>query len=143
MDLTGIGSIADLAKGIMDRFIPPQASEAERAAIQVQLQEMIDKRESIVLDVQKSVMVAEMAQEDPFTKRARPMVVYAGLCFIFLIHVVLPMISFCISRPMPGLSLPDYFWQVWGGICSVWMIGRSAEKLGLGGATTKAVTGRG
>lgn len=82
MDLTGIGSIADLAHGIMDKFIPPKATEAERLAVNLQLQDMLQKREASVLDVQKSVMVAEMGQEDKFTKRARPMVVYAGLVLL-------------------------------------------------------------
>ena len=141
MDLTGIGSIADLAKGIMDRFIPPQASEAEKAAIQIQLQEMLDKRESTILDVQKSVMVAEMGQEDPFTKRARPMVVYAGLTFIGLVHVFFPIVSWWSKQTLPALELPQDFWFVWGGVCSVWMVGRTAEKLGIGGGMVSKITG--
>jgi len=142
MDLTGLGSIADLAKGIMDRFIPPKATEAERAAIQVELQRMLDSRETAILDVQKSVMVAEMNQEDKFTKRARPMVVYAGLMFIFLVHVLFPILVWLGNETVPSLVLPDYFWQVWGGVCAVWIVGRSAEKLRIGGSAVGVITGR-
>jgi hypothetical protein len=28
------------------------------------------------------------------------------------------------------LELPTEFWYVWGGVCSVWMIGRTIEKTG-------------
>lgn len=141
MDLTGIGNVADLAKGIMDRFIPPKATEMERFAVETQLQEMLQKRESALLDTQKSVIVAEMSQEDKFTKRARPTVVYSGLIFIFLVHVFIPLISFVFQKPMPNLALPTDFWYAWSGVVGVWMVGRSAEKLGSVNSLVSKITG--
>ena len=142
MDLTGIGSIADLAKGIMDKFIPPKTTEAERMAIELQLQQMLNTRETTLLEVQKSVIVAEMGQSDTFTKRARPMIVYAGLIFIGLVHVIVPCIAFFYSRPMPELSLPTDFWYSWSGVVGVWMVGRSAEKLGNSNSIISSITGK-
>ena len=141
MDLTGLGSVADFAKDMVDRFIPPQATEVEKAAIQIKIQELIDKREANLLETQKSVMISEMQQEDPFTKRARPMVVYSGLLFIFLVHVLIPLISFIFAKPMPGLSLPTDFWYAWTGVVGVWMVGSTVEKMGPGSTVVKAITG--
>jgi holin (3TMs family) len=140
-DLTGIGSVAELAKGIMDRFVPPKATAAEKAAVQIELEQMIAARETAVLDTQKSVMVAEMQQGDAFTKRARPTLVYAGLAFIFLVHVLLPILALVMGKAMPSLSLPDEFWMAWGGVCSIWVIGRSAEKRGVAGKAVSLITG--
>lgn len=136
-DIAGLGSLADLAKGLVDRFWPPAASEAEKMAASMQIQQMLEARESAVLDTQKAVMVAEMNQTDPFTKRARPSIVYFGMAAIGLVHVLLPMLAWIIlslgGKPlanMPNIQLPVEFWYTWGGVCSIWIVGRSAEKRG-------------
>jgi len=148
-DLTGIGPVAEFAKGIMDRFFPPKMDEGEKAQVQVQLQEMLQSRENTVMEAQKQIIVAEMQQADPFTKRARPSIVYFGLAAIGLVHVLLPMIAWIVltatGRPladMPGIALPSQFWATWGGVCSIWMIGRSAEKRGMTGKIVSAITGK-
>ena len=143
MDLTGIGSIADLAKSIMGIFISPKATEAERAAAQLQLQEMLEKREAAVIDAQRAIIVAEMQQADAFTKRARPALVYAGLAFIFLVHVGFPIIAYITKNELPTLSLPGEFWWAWTGVCGIWVIGRSAEKRGVTGKLVGMITGMG
>jgi len=141
MDLTGIGSIADAAKGIIDKFLPDKMSEAEKAQAQIQLQEMLQKRENLLIDAQKSIIVSEMQQGDNFTKRARPSLVYAGLAFIFLVHVALPMAAFFCGRPMPELSLPGEFWASWATVVGIWSLGRSAEKRGGTGKLVNLITG--
>lgn len=143
MDFTGIGSLADLAKGLVDRFLPPQATASERLAAQVQIQQTLEARENAVLDTQKAVMVAEMQQGDNYTKRARPSIVYYGLWFIGLVHVLLPIVAWIVLKltgspmtDMPNIKLPSEFWVAWGGVCSVWSIGRDAAR---GGVTSKIV----
>ena len=140
-DLTGIGSIADLAKGLVDRFLPPAMTGAEKAQAQLQMQEILEKRETTLIDAQKSIIVSEMQQADNFTKRARPSLVYSGLLFIFLVHVAFPIAAFFTSKPMPSLTLPTEFWWAWGGVCSVWVVGRSAEKKGATGSVISLLTG--
>jgi len=140
-DLTGIGSIADLAKGLVDRFLPPAMTGAEKAQAQLQMQEILEKRETTLIDAQKSIIVSEMQQADNFTKRARPSLVYSGLLFIFLVHVAFPIAAFFTSKPMPSLTLPTEFWWAWGGVCSVWVVGRSAEKKGAAGSVISLLTG--
>lgn len=134
LDLAGIGSVADLAKGIMDRFSPPDMTPEEKAQKQIELQQLLDERESRLISAQKAVMVAEMNQNDPYTKRARPTLVYAGLVFIFLVHVVFPILAWFGAEEAPSLSLPAEFWWAWSGVCGVWILGRSAEKRGATGA---------
>jgi len=151
IDLTGLGSVAELAKGLVDRFLPPAATETERMAAQLQIQEQLERRESAVLDAQKGIIVAEMQQSDNFTKRARPAIVYFGLAAIGLVHVLLPMIAWIYlastGKPMDGMPqivLPGEFWATWGGVCSIWVIGRTMEKrgaTGIAGQIAGLVTG--
>lgn len=141
MDLTGLGSIADFAGGIMDRFWPKMMTEAEKAQAQQGLIDAMEQRELARDAFRAEIIKAELAQGDDYTKRARPTVVYAGLVFIFMVHVVLPMASFWTNRQMPSLSLPDNFWLAWGGVVSVWMVGRSAERMGSGASIVKTITG--
>lgn len=141
MDLTGIGSVADAAKSIIDRFFPPKMSEQEKAEAQVKLQELLQARDNSLIEAQKSVMVSEMGQADAFTKRARPSIVYAGLVFIFMVHVAFPIIAYISGRPLPTLSLPEQFWWSWTGVCGVWIMGRSMEKNGANNKIVNLITG--
>ena len=147
LDLTGIGSVADLAKGLVNRFFPPAMSESEKAAAQIQIEQMLEQRETALIDMQRSVITAEMAEGDNFTKRARPSIVYFGLAAIGLIHVVLPVLAWLVltikGKPieLPQIALPEQFWFTWGGVCSVWVLGRSAEKRGQSGKMLSLITG--
>lgn len=141
MDLTGIGSAAEFAKGIMDRFFPKKMNDAETAQTQLHLQEIIEKRDNAIAEAKKSIIVAEMNQGDNFTKRARPTLVYCGLFFIFLVHVFFPIITYLYGKEMPTLKLPTEFWWAWSGVCGVWVIGRSAEKRGAANKIVGMITG--
>jgi hypothetical protein len=147
-DFTGLGSVAEFAKSLTDRFFPPEATPEQKAATQLQVQELIQRRDNAVLETQKSVITSEMAQGDNFTKRARPSIVYFGLAAIGLVHVVLPIVAWIFliktGKPltdMPKIELPSDFWLTWGGVCSIWVIGRSAEKRGSTNPVVKFITG--
>ena len=141
MDITGIGSVADFAGDMIKRFFPPKMTAAEKAAAQVKLQAMIQEREASLIDAQKSIIVSEMQQADGYTKRARPTLVYAGLVFIFMVHVLFPIAAFFTSKPMPTLTLPSEFWWAWSGVCGIWVVGRTAEKRGVAGKLVNMITG--
>ncbi len=148
MDITGLGSVFDFAKGVMDKIWPPQADPTEKIKAQMALQGLLEKRENQVVDAQKSIIVAEMQQGDNYTKRARPTIVYAGLAFIGLVNVLLPIIAWITlsvtGKPltdMPDIHLPGEFWAAWGGVCSIWAICRSAEKRGAANKIINMVTG--
>lgn len=129
--------ISTLVGGVLDRFWPAQMSEDEKvkatAALTAQVEGYVAQREA----AQRDVMVAELAQGDNYTKRARPTIVYVGLAFIGLVHVLMPMAAWLSvlirEKPlpeMPALSLPSEFWWAWSGVCGVYAIGRSIEKIG-------------
>lgn len=141
LDLTGIGSVADFASDLVKRFFPVKMTDAEKAQAQVQLQAMLQEREASLVESQKSIIVSEMQQGDKFTKRARPCIVYAGLLFIFWVHVLFPIAAFFTARSMPELMLPEEFWWAWSGVCGVWVIGRTAEKKGVTGKLVNMITG--
>lgn len=141
MDFTGIGSIADLARDVVKRLWPASMDEGEKATAQLELQQLLETRERQIAEAQRDVIVAEMQQGDSYTKRARPTIVYAGLVAIFLVHVVTPVLSAFLSNAVPSITLPEEFWYTWGGICGVWMIGRSAERIGLKSRVIDIVTG--
>ncbi len=148
MDLTGLGSVGDFAKGLLNRFWPEKMSEEDQAVAHLKLTQALEARESALLGTQKSIIVAEMQQADLFTKRARPSIVYFGLAAIGLVHVLLPMIAWIVLMwtgqtldNMPEIELPSQFWMTWGGVCSIWIIGRSAEKRGITGKAVSMITG--
>ena len=141
MDVIGIGSIADLAKTIINKFFPNKIDESEKAKIQIQLQEMLAIREKTLMEVQKEIIVSEMNQSDDYTKRARPTVVYAGLFFIFLVHVFFPMITFLAKKELPELALPESFWWAWSSVVGIWAIGRSAEKMKIKSDIVRKING--
>ena len=156
LDMDVAGSAFNFAKGIMDRFWPKQASEEEKMAAVAGLVPLIESRESAVIDAQKSIIVAEMQQGDNYTKRARPTVVYAGLAFMFLVHILLPFILKIVAvftigdltpdqmnnlKDLMNLSLPGEFWAAWGSVVSIWSIGRSAERRGMTNKLITMITG--
>jgi hypothetical protein len=141
MDITGLGPVAEVAKGIIDRFFPPKMSDSEKAEAQVKLQGILQERENALIEAQKSIMVSEMSQGDAYTKRARPTIVYAGLAFIFAVHVVFPIVAYISGKPLPQLSLPQEFWWAWTGVCGIWIMGRSMEKNGTTNKLMSIITG--
>ena len=141
MDITGIGSIADLARDLVKRLWPAGMDESEKAKTQIALQQVLETRERQIAEAQRDIIVAELQQGDSYTKRARPTIVYAGLAAIFLVHVIAPILSAFLSNAVPSITLPEEFWYTWGGICGVWMVGRSAERIGLKSRIVDIVTG--
>jgi len=149
-DFTGFGSVADLAKTIVDRVAPQKMSEADRAQTQIGLQQLLTERDNTVDQSRRDVIVAELNQGDNYTKRARPTIVYVGLVFIGLVHVVFPMAAaFGSLAPgaegivLPAISLPTEFWWTWGGVTGAYSIGRSAEKRGVKNKLVGMITGAG
>jgi len=146
MDITGLGSavsgVASLAKTVADKFFPDAMSDGDKAKAELELQTLLQNYETTVVNAKSQIVVAEMKQKDNYTKRARPTVVYAGLAFIGLVHVLFPILSYLSGETPPELALPTQFWYTWGGVVSVWMIGRTQEKMGNGeNKVVKMITG--
>ena len=142
LDFTGLGSVFDFAKEAMNKIWPPDADPNAKMLAQLELQKMVEARENLVIDAQKSIIVSEMNQGDSYTKRARPTIVYSGLAFIFAVHVAFPIIVFFTGKPMPEISLPAEFWWAWTGVCGIWVVGRSMEKKGSTGKVIDTIMGK-
>ena len=150
LDITGLGSIADLAGGIIDKIFPDKMDEAEKAQARIALEQVLQQWDVARLDAQRAIIVAEMQQGDSYTKRARPSVVYVGLGLIVLTVIVHYAAWFYLTLtgkaltgiPHPELlALPGEFWKTWGAVCGIWFIGRSAEKRGATGKLVRMITG--
>jgi len=149
-----IGDIIDVSKWLVDKFFPDDATNEQKAAASIALAAEIQKRD----EAKAAIITAEMNQGDNFTKRARPMVVYAGLVMITINYVIFPLIgrftlmygsvdeAIAVGNIIAPLSLPGEFWAAWGGIVSTWVLGRSYEKHGNQGNLGKLaslITGKG
>lgn len=147
LDLTGIGSLADLASNIIDKIWPPGADPTKKVEAIFKVRQMMEERENKVINAQKEIIVSEMKQSDKFTKRARPMVVYAGLGFIFINNVLIKLITWIAAfagkdiPTLPDLSLPSEFWWAWTSVCGIWAVGRTIEKRGIDNDVIKFITG--
>lgn len=138
-----LGPVSELAKSILDKIWPPQADPNLKMQAQHEIEMMLQQRENALVNATQEIIVAEMNQGDSYTKRARPSLVYAGLFFIFMVHVGFPIAAFFSGRPMPqGLSLPEEFWWAWSGVVGIWSLGRTFERKGIGGKVTEAITGK-
>ena len=140
------GLISGITAIIQTAGNPPDQKKIEEA-IKSLVNKQVDIVDSAVkqeLDTGKQqIMLAELSQGDNFTKRARPAVVYAGLFFILLIHVVAPLVAFFHGdmANLEKLKLPDEFWWAWTGVVSVWVFGRSYEKVNSPSVISQAITG--
>ncbi len=159
----GAGSLVEQIGSVADQF---HLSGEEKQELNLRMQELVLKREQMLeesataeMTAKERVLVAELNQGDPFTKRARPTVVYAGLAFILLNYTVVPGIALmggnapesCVESAANGqtvvtckaqyLELPEEFWWAWAGIVSTWSIGRSAEKMGVNNKVVRGITG--
>lgn len=124
------GKIADeftLSKEEREQFRAKDQERMER--LQMALWQVVQARYEQV----RAVIAAEMAQGDNFTKRARPSIVYAGLVMYFL--------KFAGSGFGFMFTIDENFTYVWGGVCGVWIVGRSIEKIKChnGGSSSSVV----
>lgn len=138
--------VSNVAK-IADQFI---TTDSERHEFRMQMESLLQKRELEIARTVRSenkakqeILTSELNQDDKFTKRARPMMVYFGLMIIAANHMFFPILSRLLgveTAPLP--PLPVEFWAGWSGIVATWCIGRSAEKIGASNKVTRLITGQ-
>lgn len=136
------GLIAGLNAIITSAPQDPQRIQEAITQLAANQAKLIDNELQSQLDKERSkLLLAEIQNADLFTQRARPMVVYAGLVFIFVLHVLLPSIAFLNHSAAPTAVLPEEFWWSWTGVVSVWVLGRSYEKVNVPNTISKIITG--
>lgn len=142
----GIGDIVGQVGNVVDKF---NLSGEEKQQFKLEMEALLQKRDSEIeqtvrkeLEAKERVLVAELSQDDNFTKRARPTVVYVGLIFIFFNYCIVPAISLVSGADTAKtIELPEDFWWAWGGIVATWSVGRSFEKSGISNRATRLITG--
>jgi hypothetical protein len=111
----------------------------ELTRIENQFSEKLLSYDETVAKAKTEIMVAELKQDDKFTKRARPWIIYGGLMALGLNHIILPWAAWIMAAvgatqaALPSINLPGEFWFAWGGAAGVYAFRRTAEKLTRGG----------
>jgi hypothetical protein len=141
----GASEVVERVGDVIDEF---HLSGEEKQKFKLQLRQVVAARESEVeqtirknLEAKERILVAELAQGDSYTKRARPTVVYFGLVMIGLNYFVVPLMGMLSGNDPLPFPLPTEFWAAWGGIVATWAVGRSFEKANAGNSVTKKITG--
>ena len=133
-DLIGglFGKVLEQGAAIADEFT---LSKEEREEFRQKDEERLLKlQEAVETTVQAryaavaGIIRAEMEHGDNFTKRARPSLVYSGLG-MFIVQML--------GSPWVEFQIPEQFIFTWGGVCGVWVLGRSAERVKSEGAVGK------
>ena len=144
------GDLIEKVGATIDRFV---TTDGEKMELQLALEELLQKRDSEIeetarkeLEAKMQIIVAELKQDDKFTKRARPSIIYVGLVVIVFNYALVPAVLRIAGLWHPDinmapLALPSEFWWAWGGITSTYAVGRSAEKRGIRNKVTNFMTG--
>lgn len=125
------GSAASLIKEIGELFTRHKLSAEQKATLEQGIREIAYRQfaetEATVraeMDAKVRVLVAELQQDDRYTKRARPTLIYAGLVIAAL--QTLP--DFAMFGQEIAFVAPNWFYGVWGAATAVYKIGRTYEK---------------
>lgn len=70
-------------------------------------------------------------QSDKLTRWARPGILWLGMISMFLTDIALPVASKILNLDLPKLTLDPNFWDAWSWAVSIFVAGRSIEKIGL------------
>ena len=108
LDLTGLGSIAELGGKIIDKLWPNK-DEAEKAKLQLlQLQQAGEFKE---LEERMKAITTEASSADPWTSRARPTFMY--VIYVLLLSA-LPFSVFFAVHPAAAMQVVEGF-KAWLG----------------------------
>jgi hypothetical protein len=167
--ISGSGSnIIETLSESVDRFVTTteEKEKLKQELLKIQIDQQQNEREFITametltqqrekeieqtirkeLEVKQNILMAELNQDDKFTKRARPTVVYVGLAFILLElvglrHILMHKIGVDPSMVENSDQIFKMFLGVWGSVLGVYSIGRSVEKRGTRNSWVSLITG--
>lgn len=118
-DLTGLGTIADLAGKLIDRWFPSQ-EEKDKATLD--LLKMQQSGELTELTERMKAIVTEASSADPWTSRARPSFMYVMYIMILasipmgILSAFNPSMAVAIAQGMKAwlAAIPSEFVQLFG-----------------------------
>ena len=128
----GVGSVVKEVGDLADKFI---TTDAEKQAFKLQMEAALTARfakaeetAQVEMNAKRDIIVAELAQGDNYTKRARPTIIYVGLFMAVFNYTLAPIISMLVTKALPLLVIPAEFWTIWGGVCGLYVWQRTKEK---------------
>jgi len=132
-----LSTIGSTLKGVFGLVDDMHTSTEEKEQMKIKLQELFNQHERDVMANYnkemasvKDVIVAELNQDDKYTKRARPTVLYLFIVIVSLNYCLFPFINhFLHAKNLPIISLPAEAWQMFQWIFGVYGVGRSVEKM--------------
>lgn len=92
MDITGLGALADAAKGIADKFWPDK-TEVEKAQLAAQLQETMNEFQ--LVKAQTDINLKEAESTNWFVAGWRPFVGWVGGLGLAYASILEPLMRFC------------------------------------------------
>ncbi|MBE8182530.1 MAG: hypothetical protein HAW61_03275 [Candidatus Portiera sp.] len=126
--------IEPLAKGVFGLIDKLHLSKQEKLQFKERMQSMVlDHQKEVEKTLQEQarstadIIVAEVKQDDKYTKRARPTVIYVGIILIIWGYVIAPLLNGYYGAGIV-IEIPDFFWHSWAAIVAVYAGGRSYEK---------------
>ena len=132
-----INTIGSTLKGVFGLVDDLHTSPEEKASMKLELQKLFNQHErDVMANYQKEmasvkdVIVAELNQDDKYTKRARPTVLYLFIVIVMLNYCIFPFVNNFTENPFPQINLPTEAWQMFQWIFGIYGVGRSFEKIG-------------
>jgi hypothetical protein len=119
-----LGAIFGGVKNVLDSWNAPQE----------QKDKILGELQSAELQIKSNLIQAELKQDDTFTKRARPTVIYAGIVGFFLEifgirYIILSKLGLPPDIINASKEALNVFWAAWGMVVGAYGIGRSYEKV--------------
>lgn len=121
---TAITTILGLVMPLIKQVVPDTAKQAE---IQAELQKQLINNQGLLVNAMKEVMVADASQDDKYTKRARPTLVYWALSFVTLICLATPF-GYADAMVNTLLKIPGDLWTLMTVGVGAFGISRGVEK---------------
>jgi len=114
-----------------------QAGHLGKKELALEIERMIHERDERValqisaeMTAKTSVIMAELKQEDAYTKRARPTIVYTGPLLVLFIVAVHYSNGFWGTKEVAIPEIVYWYLSTWAGVVGTYVIGRSHEKKG-------------
>lgn len=130
VDLTGLGAVAGLVEGVVNRLWP-DAAESDRQKMALALAEI--QREAEILKAQAGINLAEAGSPSLFASGWRPAIGWSIAAILAYSYILYPLLAFALAaagsefRP-PSLALDESLWQLMLGMLGL-AAGRTVEKI--------------
>lgn len=122
--LSAITAILELIMPVISRIVPDKTKQAE---LQLELNKVLTEQSGKIYESMKDVMVADASSESPYTRAARPTIVYWSIGMISLVVFLAP---FGLDQSIIGAltKVPSDLWNLMTYSVGAFVLGRSIEK---------------